>query len=98
VLNFIVNDGQGNPVDLSGATFQFLVQQANDPTGTNLPVSGAVTVDNAAEGMCHYTVAEGDFVVPGKYLAQLVILGTGSQVTAPGIVIQVIPSLPQENN
>lgn len=99
-LNFVVVDGQGNPVDLTGATVNLHVQAANDPDSEDIDLGGnPVVVDNPTQGECHYQVAEGDFPDPGKFLAQLVAsVASASVVTAPGIVIQVVPSLPQANN
>ena len=98
-LDFVVVDGQNNPVNLSGATVVLHVQRADDPTNTLLTLGGNITVDNAALGTCHYTVAVGDFPSPGKYLGELVVSSSGSySISAPGIVILVQPSLPQSNN
>ena len=98
-LYFVIVDGQGNPVDLGGSVLTLKVQAANDSTGADVLLGGnPVAVDDAPNGKCHYTVAAGDFPSPGKFLAQIDIAGAGSLVSAPGIVIQVVPSLPQSNN
>jgi hypothetical protein len=98
-LDFTIVDGQGNVVDLTGAAVTLKVQRADDPTNSLLALGGSVTIDAAAQGTCHYTVAQGDFTSPGKYLGELVVAVSGvSSISAPGIVILVQPTLPQTNN
>lgn len=97
-LPFTLEDGNGNAVNLSGATLLFTVQDAQDPTGTAL-FSGAITVDNASAGICHYTVASGNFSSPGTFLAQITATWPSSEVlTWSGVTIIVEPQLPKSNN
>jgi len=97
-LNFVVVDGNGDIVDLTGASLSLAAQDANDPTQTNLTLSGSVQVDVATSGTCHYTTAVGDFPNPGTFNAQLTIASGGNSITAPNITIIVLPSLPALNN
>ena len=98
-LDFVIVDGQGNVVDLTGATLTLKAQDANDPTQTDLTLTGSITVDNATAGICHYTAAIGDFPNPGTFLAQIDVTVSGvSLISVPGITIIVMPGLPRQNN
>lgn len=97
-LPFTLEDGSGDAVSLSGITSLALtVQDSQDPTGTAL-FTGSMTVDNASEGTCHYTVASGNFPNPGTFLAQITAAWSGEQLTWNGIKIIVVPALPKSNN
>ncbi len=37
-------------------------------------------VDTAVSGICHYTVAQNDFVVPGLYIAQIAVYAGGIEL------------------
>ena len=98
-LNFVVVDGQGNIVNLTGATLTLKAQAANDPTQTDLTLAGSMSIDSATAGTCHYTVGNGDFSNPGIFLAQIdVSVPATSVVSIPGITIIVLPSLPNAIN
>jgi BppU N-terminal domain len=99
-LNFVVTDGQGNIVNLTGASLNFKVQAADDPDETDVNLGGnPMTIDNPTSGTCHYTVAQGDFPNPGKFLAQIdVTVADASLISATGITINVLPGLPKANN
>jgi hypothetical protein len=98
-LFFVIVDAQGEVLDLSGAALTFKAQDANDPTGTNLILTGTMAVDDAALGMCHYTVGTGDFSYPGTFRAQLDIVQTDfSRISVPNLTVIVIPGLPLANN
>jgi hypothetical protein len=97
-LPFTLQDGNGNAVDLTGASLTFSVQDSQDASGTLL-FSGAMTIDSATAGTCHYAVASGDFPNPGTYLAQITATWSGTeQLTWSGITIIVQPTLPKTNN
>lgn len=98
-LDFTIVDGEGNAVDLTGASIALKVQNSQDENQTLLTLNGSVSIDDAAAGKCHYTVGQDDFATPGKYLGELVISVSGvSSISAPGIVIIVYPTLPRTNN
>src|SRR5579863_1227221 len=80
-IPFTLEDGNGNPVSLSGASLTFNVQSAQDPTGTNLTLGGSMTIDSATAGTCHYTVANGDFPNPGTYLTTVTASFSGEVLT-----------------
>jgi len=97
-LPFTLQDGNGDAVDLAGATLAFNVQDGQDPDGALL-FSGSMTIDDASSGTCHYTVASGNFPSPGTFVAQIVATWSSSeQLTWSGITIIVEPSLPRANN
>jgi hypothetical protein len=97
-LPFTLEDSNGNPVDISIASLTLNVQDGQDPTQTDL-ISSPMVVDNGAGGLCHYTVAEGDFPNPGTFRAQIVATWSPEiQLTWSGLTIIVRPKLPQSNN
>ena len=97
-LPFTLEDGSGNAVNLTGITgLTITVQDSQDPTQTAL-FTGSMSVDNAADGTCHYTVASGNFPNPGIFLASITAAWTGEQLTWNGVKIIVEPSLPKSNN
>jgi hypothetical protein len=97
-LPFTLQDGNGNPVDISTASLVINVQDSQDATQTVL-FSGAMTVDNGPSGTCHYTVGSGNFPNPGTFLAQVVATWSSSEaLTWSGIKIIVEPKLPKAIN
>jgi hypothetical protein len=90
-------DDQGDAQNLTGATLLLNVQDAQDPTDTLLFVGG-ITVDEAAEGLIHYSVSEGNFPSTGTFLAQVVASFGTEQVSWPPVKIIVRPALPRYNN
>jgi hypothetical protein len=97
-LPFTLEDGGGDPVDLTNAVLTLTVQDSQDPTLTAL-FTGGMSVDGGAGGTCHYTVAEGNFPNPGTFLAQITATwGSSEMLTWPGIAIIVEPALPKTNN
>jgi hypothetical protein len=93
-----MEDGSGNALNLTGATLALNVQDSQDPD-SDLLFSGSISIDNATEGLVHYTVAQGNFPRVGVFLAQIVATYSGSeQVTWPTFQIKALPALPQSNN
>ena len=97
-IPFILEDGNGNPVNLSGASLTLKVQSAQDPTGTNLTLGGGMAIDSAANGTCHYSVAAGDFTNPGSFLTTVTATWGGETLTWVGPMLIVLPSLPKAIN
>jgi hypothetical protein len=96
-LPFTLQDGNGNAVNLSGATLVINVQDSQDASD-ELLFSGSMTIDNASAGTCHYTVAQGNFPSPGTFLAQIVATWSSTEVlTWTGVKIIVEPQLPRVN-
>jgi hypothetical protein len=96
---FTLQDGNGNPVNLFGASLSLKAQSAQDPTGTNLALGGSMAIDSASAGTCHYTVAAGDFTNPGSFLTAVMAVWTGSEsLTWIGPLLIVLPSLPNTMN
>jgi hypothetical protein len=98
-FDFVIVDGQGNAVNLSGATLTFRAQDANDPTQTDLTLTGSMVIDSAAAGECHYLVGNGDFPNTGTFRAQInIVPSAGGLISVPDLTVVVRPSLPQSNN
>lgn len=97
-LPFTLEDGNGNAVNLTGASLTFTVQDSQDPTGTAL-FTGSMTVDSAPAGTCHYTVASGNFPNPGTFLVTITATWSGTEVlTWQGVKVIVEPQLPKSIN
>jgi hypothetical protein len=96
-IPFVIEDGNGDPQDLTGASVQMSVQDSQDPTGAVL-FTGSLVVDSPTAGEVHYVVASGNFPNPGVFLAQLIATYSGEQITWPTFQIIVLPALPQSNN
>jgi hypothetical protein len=97
-LPFTLEDGSGNAVNLTGiSSLVITVQDSQDPTQTAL-FSGAMAVDSASSGTCHYLVASGNFPSPGTFLAQITATWSTEVLTWNGVKIIVEPSLPKSNN
>lgn len=99
-LGYTLEDGNQNPVDITGATVQIKVQDSQDPTGA-LKFTGTLTIDSPTAGTCHYLVVSGNFDTAGTFIATI-IATWGSPVTRiqtwPPFQIIVLPSLPKANN
>jgi|ERR1700733_8264126 len=96
-LPFTLEDGNGDPVDLTDAVLTLTVQDSQDPTDTAL-FTGGMTVDGASGGTCHYTVASGNFPNPGTFPAEITATWSNESITWPSVKIIVEPSLPKSNN
>lgn len=97
-LSFTLQDGNGNPLNLTSASLTLKVQDAQDPSGTLL-FSKSMTIDSPTAGTCHYTVANGDFPNPGTFLAEIVVTVSSTLLQSyGGIRIIVQPTLPQTIN
>jgi hypothetical protein len=98
-IPFTLEDGNGNAVNLTGATLVLKVQSAQDPSATNLTLGGSMTIDSPSAGTCHYTVANGDFTNPGAFLTAVTATWSSSEVltwTGPQLIVQ--SALPQSMN
>jgi hypothetical protein len=98
-LPFTLVDGAGEAVDISLAALSISVQDSQDPTGTIL-FTGGMAVDSGPDGVCHYTVGQGNFSNPGTFLAQITATWSASEVlTWPDYVTIIVrPKLPKVNN
>jgi hypothetical protein len=96
-IPFTLQDGNGNAVDLTDAALVINVQDSQDAED-ELLFTGSMTMDTAADGTCHYTVAQGNFPSPGTFLAQITATWSATeQLTWSGIKIIVEPQLPRAN-
>ena len=97
-IPFTLQDSSGNPVDVTLASLTINVQDGQDPSQTDV-VNSSMTVDDGGNGLCHYTVALGDFPGTGVFRAQIVAAWSPEIVlTWTGITFFVRPKLPQSNN
>lgn len=98
-IPFLLEDGNGNPVNLTSASLTLKVQSAQDPTDTDLTLSGSMTIDSATAGTCHYTVANGDFPNPGTFNTMVVAVWSSTETLSwigPQLIVK--PALPRVNN
>jgi hypothetical protein len=97
-IPFVLEDANGNAVNLNGASVALKIQSAQDPTDTLVSLGGVMSVDNAAGGTCHYSVAEEDFTSPGTFLAQLSVTYGNETISWGGFQIVVLAALPKAIN
>ena len=76
-----LEDGSGNAQNLTAASLVLNVQDSQDPSGALL-FTGSISIDNATEGLVHYTVANGNFPRPGVFLAQIGTEAAGDGMAA----------------
>jgi hypothetical protein len=93
VVDATLYGGDGNPINLSGATVRFLVAT---PDGT-LVVDGAASVIDAANGKVRYAWAPADTKTSGTFRAEFQItFGDGSILTVPNdsyIPVRIVEDL-----
>jgi hypothetical protein len=94
-IPFVLQDGNGNAVNLNGASLALKIQSAQDPTDTLIDLGGVMSADNPAGGTCHYTVAQEDFTSPGTFLVQLSVTYGNETISWGGFQIVVLPALPR---
>ena len=95
---FALTDGNGNIVDLTGASLALSIQNSQDPTQTDITLGGSVSIDNPTAGTCHYTIAQNDFPTAGTFLVQLTANWSGMSTTWTGLKLIVLPQLPRQLN
>ena len=92
-LQFTLLNYDRSAFDLTSQTVYFKAQMTGS---TEVTVNGLMTiVGTATDGICKYTVQDGDFPIVGDYYASIVVQGTGTIVTFSDIAITVVPSLPR---
>lgn len=70
----------GTPIDLTGATVRFVMQQQDAPT---LKVDAGAVIVDATKGVVEYRWAIGDTDTPGNYRAEFKVILPGSRLTVP---------------
>lgn len=90
-LPFTLTDSSGTPIDLTNATLAFEAQLDSD---NSVQFSGAMVIDTAISGICHYEVAQTDFPQAGIWNVQIIATYAGEVLTWTGITVNVDPQLP----
>lgn len=91
-LNFQLKNADGSNFDLTGNTgLTFKMALTNASVSK---VSAAMVVDDATNGLAHYTFATGDLDCPGTYNQEVEVTFAGIIVTFPGEQIIVVEDLP----
>ena len=87
-IKFVVKDGDGAIVNLTGATIKF---QLSDMKYVN-KVNGTCTITDAPNGECRYMVCSGDLnLMAGQYRAALQITwGESKIVSTNQFIVQVL--------
>ncbi len=92
-INFALKQNDGTTAfDLTlntGLTFKMKLISS----GTN-KISAAITVDDAFNGLCHYTVLANDLDTVGGYEQEIQVTFAGKTITFKGETIKVSPDLP----
>jgi hypothetical protein len=68
----------GEAYDLSGATAQLVVTNAN---GASVTMAGTVTVTSAAGGRLEYAPVAADFATAGVYSARVKVTDSGGKIS-----------------
>lgn len=76
VLRVTCVDANSNPISLSGSTANL---HWRDETGQ--PVDQAMTIEDAANGICKYQFATGELFAPGMSFEVEITDGTGKKLT-----------------
>ena len=92
-IPFTLEDGNGNPYNLAGATLSLKVQNVED-TSINLALNGTMALD-VPLGACHYTVASGDFPIAGDFIYQIIAVYGSLTISWPVGNLKINPALPQ---
>ena len=74
-LAFTIYDSDGNARNITGYTVTLKVWKAGRPK--ELVINSACTVDVAASGTCHYTIAANDFREAARYNYELELTKEG---------------------
>lgn len=91
--SFTLEDSQSIPVNLAGMTLLFKTQLVSDSV---VQSSGNMVIDSAVDGTCHYTVQKNDFIVAGRYDAQIKVMSGSVEIFSYNCInVEVKPSLPQ---
>ncbi len=92
-INFTLQDANGDPFDITGATLLFKAQRQKSST---LKFSGSMSIVSAAAGTCKYNVGATDFDDADKYYAEIqVTFGSGQVVTFGDIIINALSDIPR---
>ncbi len=91
-INFTLQDANNNPINLGGVTSMLFRTQRVGRFALNS--SGAMVIDNAIAGTCHYTIQQGDFNNAGIYNAQIRINFSGEVMTFDNLFVDVLPVVP----
>jgi hypothetical protein len=92
-LSFNLQNNDGTPFNLTDCSLVFNCQFGNS---SGLKFSGSMVIDDAVNGVCHYTPQTTDFNEWGTYLAQIVVTngGSGEVLTFPDITVIATQKLP----
>lgn len=92
-LIFNLLDSAGNVFSLVGATEVYFRSQFS--TSSQITTVGTMTITDASNGQCEYTVASGDFSLAGDYNVQIqTVFGSSETVTFPNIKVTASPRVP----
>lgn len=92
-LNFTLQNNAGVALNLTGCTLAIKVQQIGQDV---VKFTGAMAIDVAASGTCHYVVQTTDFDQEGRYYAEIKVTYPSTEVlTFPNIIITAAPKLPR---
>jgi len=87
-LKFIVKDGDGAKVNLTGTTIQFQLSDMDYASKIN----GACVITDGLNGECKYTIGSSDLdLIPGQYKAALQITYSENKIVSTNqFIVQVL--------
>ena len=92
-LQATLEDGEGNPVDLTGTTIKFKMRGAS---ATTLKVDAGATIVSPTLGTVKYEWAAAETDTPGDYYGEFEVTSAGKTLTFPNgahLFIRVLDDL-----
>lgn len=94
-ISLVITDEDGDPVNLASSTVTLYMYAIGSDTAQ---WNHACTVDNAANGLAHYTTVSGDLATAGQYWTRInVAYVAGSVYQYAGPAIEVVSATTAEN-
>lgn len=87
LISLILTDNTGAPINLTSATVTLTTYEIGDNT---VSFTGVCTIDNASNGLVHYTTITGDFDTLGTYYSLTEVIASGTATTVVGPSFEVV--------
>lgn len=89
-INLTVNKSDGTAYNLTGKSVDIKVWRKGRTS--NPLIDSSCDIDDAANGLCHYTAANGAITTPGAYSYELEIIASGLVESTKAGVFEVFES------
>ena len=92
-LTFTLTQADGSALDLTNQS-SIKMRVAKPKVATAHMIEDCTVVGDATDGVCKYTVADGDFDEEAMYDVSIVVTFPASRITADGNQIEALRELP----